>query len=236
MENFINHEYGEQLLSFTSTDNEKLFRKNKKRQPLDWIYRNKDISYSLNEQGFREKSFKDIDWKNSIVLIGCSITYGEGLAVEDTISKQLEAIVDLPVINLGVLGSGIDLACWNSTILNDCYLAPKALVQVWSGLSRYTDFDKTNNNKIYQYFVSQRDYHHELDWKHRSKRYVQTDKALWRNKTIYYEISFFEHTSNDFKVDFVSTSDRARDLLHPGINSAKTAANKIAKNLYKQGL
>jgi len=230
MENFINSDKKNTTLLFTtSTDNKKWFNKNLKKMPLNWEYRNKSISYVLNEQGFREKPFEEVNWKNAIVLLGCSIVFGEGLAVENTISKQLELLVNRPVVNLGIRGSAVDLACWNSLILHQYYPTPKAVIQVWSAPARYTDFD--HNNSMCQYFANHKDYYHKLNWRYRSKQYMQTDRVLWKNKTVYYEISFLNEL-----VDFVRIFDKARDLSHPGINSAKTAAEKIAENLYKQGL
>jgi len=233
MENFISYLPKNQTLYFSGSDQEKLFRKNLKRSDKDWIYRTKEIEYSYNEYGFREKSFNDVDWQNSIVMFGCSNVQGIGLAKEDTIARQLENIMQIPVVNLGIGGSSIDIACWNSTVLHEYYPRPRAVVQVWSSLNRYAD---VTNHRIRSYLPQLKSYYARIDWEYRSKRYVQTDRALWKNKTVYYEASFFTDTAKKLDTDEFSYNAGARDLMHPGIESNRFAAEKIAENLQKQGL
>jgi len=233
MNHFISLLPKNQSLEFTGSDKEKLYRKNYKRSSKDWIYRTKEIWYSYNEYGFREKSFDKLNWQNSIVMFGCSNVEGVGLAQEDTIAKQLEKIMQMPVINLGIGGSGIDIACWNSTILHEHYPTPRAVVHVWSSLDRYTEL--TKHGEI-TYTPAMSNYSYRLNWGYRSKRYVQTDRALWKNKTAYYEATFSDDAAKELKIDFLDYKDYARDLLHPGIESAKASAEKIAKNLGKQSL
>lgn len=216
-----------------SADTKKNFNKNKKRLGKDWIYNKKNISYINNELGFRTKSMTAVDWANSIVIFGCSIIKGTGLAIEDTIGYRLERVLNIPVISLGISGSGIDLACCNSVILHDHYPYPKAIVQVWSELGRYSDQTRTG---IYSYMPNRKNYNATYDWERRSKFYVKTDRALWKNKTIYYEGSLFEYTAKSLNIDFYKQIDSARDLTHPGIKSHEGAANGIAKKLLELGI
>lgn len=47
----------------------------------------------------------------TVILVGCSITFGHGLPYEETFAGRLEAIPDFPqVVNLGVQGYGTDQA------------------------------------------------------------------------------------------------------------------------------
>ena len=55
------------------------------------------------------------------------------------------------------------------------------------------------------------------------------DNTLWTNKTQYIELSFFRNTCNTLKITPLTFLDFARDLIHPGIVSAKAAAIKIAE-------
>lgn len=222
-------------------DNEETFRQSLQRQPATWIYRNKKIIYKNNELGFRTRSFSEVDWSESIVIFGCSNVYGEGLAEEDTISSNLEKMLGFPVINLGIDGSGIDLACWNSLILHESNNLPKALVHIWSSLDRYSD--KIENN-IFSFIPSRPGYDPKLNWAERSKFYVSTDRALWRDKTLYCEATFFPHTAIELKLNSPTKSevhqlkhlDNARDNAHPGIASAKFAAGVIAADLKNRGI
>ena len=214
------------------TDTQQNFDRNKKRLGEDWIYNKKRISYITNDLGFRTKSMKEIDWAKSIVMFGCSNVKGTGHAIEDTIPYRLEKILNIPVINLGASGSAVDSACWNSLILHDHYPRPKAVVQWWTELSRYTD---RKYKQIAGHTVHKDKYCFKHDWDYRSKFYVKSDRALWKNKTIYYEGSQFLHTAKELTIDFYDTIDRARDM-HPGIESHKIAADGIAKNLLELGI
>ena len=77
---------------FISNDTREMFAESLKKNPEDWYYRTHEVKYILNSEKFRTKEFKDIDWKNSIVLIGCSCTFGIGVTEEDTIAANLQEI------------------------------------------------------------------------------------------------------------------------------------------------
>ena len=228
---FISHLPKNEIVNFIGTDQEKLFRKNLKRQDKDWIYRNKEIKYSFNEIGFRTRPFKDINWKESVVMFGCSNIQGVGLAEEDTLAMQLEKIIERPVINLGIGATGVDIACWNSLTLHENYPKPKAIIQVWSSLDRYADY---RNNQLSAYVPSVKGYNYRLNWSFRSAKYIETDRALWRDKVVYIEGTYFKINkkySDKLKIKQFDAVDQARDLIHPGINSNKANAECIADQL-----
>ncbi len=233
MKQFVNYNSINTEESYHSTDCEKLFNKNRKKLGKDWIYYDKKITYRYNEQGFRNDSFDKINWSESIVIFGCSNIQGIGLAEEDTLARQLEKILNRKVVNLGIAASSVDMACWNSIILHDFYPHPKAIVQVWTSLDRYAAF---KNNRCYSYTSVNPEYYYKIDWAQRSKLYIQTDRALWKNKTVYIEASFFEDTVKQMKIQELKTIDYARDLMHPGIKSNRIAAEIIAENLIKQNI
>jgi hypothetical protein len=207
------------------------FKKNLKTQPEDWIYRSKKISYSINEQGFRENVFKDIDWAESIVIFGCSILDGHGLALEDTIASQLNCMLKIPTVNLGIPGSAVDLAFFNSIILYNNYPRPKAIVHLWTSPDRYSEFSAMQNDwrPIVSYSPQRPNYNGAVDWAKRSEYYITADRLIWKNEVPRFEGSFFKHRDKQIKnFEFI---DFARDLAHPGILSAKEAATIIAKDL-----
>jgi len=218
-------------------DNEKLWRKNRRKLGPEWYYYNKGqdaVNYALNEFGFRERPVAEIDWGNSIVLFGCSVVKGIGNTLEDTIGKQLENILNVPVLNLGVSGTGIDFAGVNSLILHNDYPTPKAVVQLWSGLSRYSNF--VTSSRAIRYMPNKHDYYAKYMWEERNKYYVEADRTLWANKTIYYEGSIFQDTAQELDVTFYEVRDLARDMDHPCAFTNKLIAQDIAENLKKQGL
>jgi hypothetical protein len=229
---FLNLHFDKEKQNFQSPDSEKLFKKNLKRQPDDWIYRNKKVEYQNNESGFRTKSLDKIDWENSIVVFGCSFTYGIGLAEEDTFCHLLEKKLNIPVINLGIPGSAIDINHFNSIVLHENFPLPKAIVHCWTSLYRYSDFRKDGIKSHLPAFV----YYPGINWAEKSKFYVHTDRILWKNKTIYKEYSFFGETFNSLQIPSLQMADYARDLAHPGIRSNLKAADKIYKDLKNEGI
>lgn len=215
---------------------EKHYNKQRKKFGLDWYYYDKKITFKYNKEGFRASDFSTVDWANSVVVFGDSYTTGDGNAIEDIVTTHLQKLLGMPVINLGVSGSGIDYNCWNSVILYDHYPHPKAIVHLWSGIDRYSEhllepvlrFDRFQPNK--------KDYCTDHDWQFRNKFYVQTDRALWKNKLPYYEATPFAHTAKDLEIDLIEEFDRGRDLDHWGYKTHQLAAETIATNLRNQGL
>tara|TARA_B110000503_G_C7000745_1_gene351421 strand:+ start:101 stop:820 length:720 start_codon:yes stop_codon:yes gene_type:complete len=216
-------------------DSEKNYRKNCKKLGPSWYFYNKFISYKYNIYGFREKPFEEIDWAKSIVMIGDSNVEGIGLPIEDTTVKKLEQELDIPVVNLGISGSGIDRACINSLILHNNFPKPKAIVQIWSSLHRYTQFNSGKYQDVESFMPTKRRYL-DLGWEERSKFYIQADRELWKNKTIYYEASYFADTAQYLELDTFEEIDLARDQDHPGPESCKLAAKKIAEDLINLGI
>jgi hypothetical protein len=217
-------------------DSEQNYNKNCTALGNTWEYYNKKISYVFNEWGFRTKTFDSVDWKNSVVVFGCSNTSGTGLAEEDTVTVQLEKLLNMPVINLGISGSAVDLAAVNSLILHENYPRPKAVVHLWTQLNRYSDFNSFKTNKVFHYTPNTKTYDVKLNWAERSKFYILADRALWKNQLPYYEASWFEGSAEIRNIEFLKTFDRARDLAHPGSISARSAAEKIAIGLKDKGL
>lgn len=216
-------------------DNKDLFNHNKKlmqNKSPHWIYYAKDVSYIRNSNGFREKSFSEVDWANSVVMFGCSIVEGVGVAEEDSLPRKLESLLNIPVVNMGIGGGAVDITCWNSTILHDHLPVPRAIVHIWTGLDRYSDltddgiYTKSNPNS--------KDYHGSLNWANRSWEYIKSDRAMWKNKTFYIEGTYFRGHYDDRIMKF-QTIDLARDLSHPGIQSHEQAAVKIKERLLEQG-
>ena len=243
-------------LDFCGSDDKELFEQNLKTQPQDWYYRTHPVKYTLNSLGYRTKEFDDIDWKESIVIFGCSIVFGTGVTDEHTIPYFLEQLSGRPVINMGVAGSSIQNALHNSIILNDSkYPTPKAVVYSFADLRR---FQLYTNNLIQ---------HNAPGWLTTQdiEGFSSTDNTipfnlmnvkmirnLWKNKTIYYEASAFSQeklfNKLDTKIhcdlfDFVIvesglTMDQcARDLSHagqiPNMNLAKKIYEKIKPQLDK---
>lgn len=222
------------VFNFDGTDTQKLFKKNLKDHLFkDWVYKDKTITYRYNEHGFRNKSFTDVDWAKSIVVTGCSNAFGIGLALEDTLCWHLEKMLNTPVVNLAVPASAVDLACWNSLRLHNSYPRPKAIVHCWTSLDRYTDY---NDNRLLPFTAHHPQYFGKLNWAYRSMQYIESDRALWKDKIPYVEATFFCMDYDDAQIIKLDFLDKARDFSHPGIKAHYAAAEKISEQLIKQSI
>jgi len=231
MNNFFSSWHCNYNDEFDEIDSFRWFRKNKKKQNHNWIYNSKKICYKTNELGFRTFPMSHIDWQKSIVVFGCSNVYGTGLAEEDTLCSVMSKITGMPVINLGIVGSAVDMAVFNSFYLYKNLPHPRAIIQIWTSLHRYTFFNF--NGDVNKHNINQKNYIHKMNWTARNKIHIEQDRELWKNSdTIYHEASFFENTAKN-KIQFLNSYDTARDLSHPGIESNKQAARQIVKELRK---
>jgi hypothetical protein len=220
-------------------DSKEFFEQNLKTKPEDWYYRTHEVKYTLNSLGYRTKEFDDIDWKESIVIFGCSLIFGVGVTDEHIIPYFLEQLSGRPVINMGVPGSSIQHALHNSIILNDSeYPTPKAVVNMWTDLDRYQLYE---NNFITNMGI----------WRKSNDKFETSDnmipfnlmnikmiRNLWKNKTIYFEGGFnLEQQQLITKLDkeiycelFDVEFGLARDFSHIG----PVQNFKIAKKIYKK--
>ena len=217
---------------FSGFDTEELYQKHLLSQPTDWYYRNNDITYTVNSQGYRTVEFNQIDWTNSIVFIGCSNVYGVGIDDSHTLDKELSKLTNCPVINLGAGGTSIEFSLYNSVILRELYPTPKAVIQLWTGIHRYTQFlldDKVFNHGSWNYQIDDK-YNTEINLTMHGYLNIKSSKYMWSD-TNYYEASYFIDTAELVNCDKLRKIDLARDLSHPGIESNKLAAKQIYEKL-----
>ena len=237
---------------FVHPDDYHLYQRHLKTQPHYWYYRHNSIKYTVNSQGYRTKEFDQIDWKNSIVMFGCSHVYGIGNDDKQTIPYYLEKLCGIPVINMGINGSSIQAALHNSLVLNNKYGPPKLIIYSWTSIIRYMIYKK--DHAIYNTLSSTVDYEGlsliELLKGKQLKRefhdlynvlalnmlYVDLIRGMWKNKCPIYEFSLFENSADYFECDlFNDIQDKARDLHHYGPTTNKLIAefiyNKITDKL-----
>jgi len=237
---------------FVHPDDYHLYKRHLKTQPHYWFYRHNPIKYTVNSKGYRTKEFDQIDWKNSIVMFGCSHVFGIGNDDKHTIPYYLEEICGIPIINMGINGSSIQAALHNSLITNNKYETPKAIIYSWTSITRYATYQKYN--AAYNTLSSSMDYEGlpliELLKGKQLKRefhdlynilginmlYVDLIRNMWKDKCPIYEFSLFANTADYFECDlFSEIQDKARDLHHYGPKTNKLIAefihNKIKDKL-----
>lgn len=240
----ITTDWANRHFNFYSMDSEEQFLENSKKfrsNEQSWIYFDKSIEYKFNSQGYRTSEWNDINWQESVVIFGCSNVVGEGLAEADTISGVLSRLLDRPVVNLGVSGTSIAFSSYNSAMLCNNLPTPYAIVQLWTALARmelYTaDVVKIHTAAQHGHIdtISTEFYRSWISYPENPNTHMffnaLLSKLLCKSKTRYYEASFFLETANMLQCDYITVDDYARDLTHPGINTAKTVATQIANSL-----
>ena len=212
-------------VEFLPSDEKILFMENKRYAPSFWRWHNESIVYNMNSNGFRCREFSDIDYKNSIALVGCSHVMGIGNKEEETISSYMQDILDCPVINLGQSGADNEMIFFNS--LWALQQEFKTVITAWSYPLRYNHFvtkDKlmtfqphdAGNHKIYDMLFTKH-FMNDIDhFETRCKLYKEALKPYsnWNEISFVSEqnwnLSFFECSVND---EFTINELYARDLL-----------------------
>lgn len=226
---------------FSSNDGPKEFIKNLKEMPEDWKYRNKEVEYKVNKSGYRCKEWKDIDWKESIVLLGCSCTFGVGLAEDETISYHLSRLTGREVVNLGYSSGS------NELIVNNCASLIKNFEMPYGVVINWTTTDRLR-------FYTENDYFDLGPWTNKSDQVPDMEKywedtfvdpgnelaknyywstytdAMFQNRTKYSKVSYFGLTAHYTRSDqFFEIDNGARDRIHPGEKNSIEVAEFIQK-------
>jgi len=227
------------VLQYTISDTLELFEKHLKTQPEDWYYRIHPVNYTLNSYGYRAPEFKDINWSESVVVFGCSNTFGTGLDDKDTITSRLEELIKCPVINMGCTGSAIDYSLYNSVILKNICSKPKAVVHLWTSVDRTTHYLE-KRTRSYGVWPTKKPIPYFDEWLKEPSHAAtiatfasMITKHLWSNTKLF-EATTFQKTYDVLKcyhIPLDTEQERARDLLHRGRENAKDVAKIIADNI-----
>ena len=232
--------------NFSGSDTENRFNENLMVMPKDWKYRTKTIEYKTNSLGYRTREFKDIDWKNSIVVLGCSMIYGIGLAEDETMCYYLEKITGRQVVNLGYAGGCNNIIVNNLAGVINNFDVPYAVIILWTSINRFVFFE--NNHQINNIgpWVSENRINNFIDKD--KKKYitniankehicttnyllVKQAKAICKNRIHYFDYSFFFDTASELNINLLSYVSDARDLMHPGFDTNYYVADRISKKI-----
>lgn len=248
----VNSKSGDTVEWF-SVDSASQFVTNSIKLGPNWEYTDRKINYTFNNQGYRTANWDEIKWNESVVVIGCSYTFGLGLAVEDTICNLLTNKFNIPFINLGVVGSSNQLMCYNSIKLISNRVMPKAVILLFSDPSRTTHFNSNddtiiplgnwvfptspvqqvltldNSKSLVNFYADYiKDNNSDV---HGTMAAIGTE-ALWKSKHIpVLAYSAYNENMNSQFNQLPRAIDRSRDLSHPGINSNKMWSEFIARDL-----
>lgn len=234
---------------WSGTDGPENFERNKKTQPSDWKYLTKEIVYKVNSSGYRTYEWDQINWKDAIVLFGCSCTFGVGVAGDETLPYYLEKITGRQVVNLGYPGGSNQLIATLLTICLEKFPKPYAIVMNWTTGDRYRHFFSNR-------YIDVGPWHHKdnaddgeiveninlsTSWESRYlNRYNELAENFYLSKMAkvmckdvkYITMSYFKYMCYINRTDlYVHVDKEARDLLHPCASNHEEAAREIAKRL-----
>lgn len=139
------------IFKFWDLDSQENFNKAKQKFGDAWTWSNRDIDYSINSLGYRMKDVDQIDWDNYMAVLGCSITAGIGLPLEETFAYRISQSLGLDLVNAGLPGGSNNLIVANLTRLLASKNPPKLVIINWTGISRKFYW---NNGKPELYQVS----------------------------------------------------------------------------------
>lgn len=232
-------------------DEKDRYLKNLATAPLNWKYRTKEVEYIVNSNGYRcSLEWDAIDWKNAIVLFGCSNTFGVGLAEDETIAYYLEQLTGRQVVNLGFPGGSNNLIANNAAALIKNFGIPYGVVINWSTTDRFRFYNRkgchevgpwTNNNTRFfrrshanlsvlyeQMFVD------PVNQSALSYYWSTYTDAMFEGRTRYCKVSYFDDAAHYTRSDkFFHISNSARDRFHPGADNSKAVAEFVAEKFNK---
>lgn len=205
------------------TYNKNLIERHEDLVRLGWLDRT--ITYKFNSNGFRSAEFQE----GSVVYLGCSITFGIGLPLENTFPSLVSEKLELDCCNLAVSGSSNDTA-FRLAEYWLCRIKPKMVILMSPDSSRielvgkeiinYRPSSSTGHMIYYQLWLMDNE-NARLNQLKNSLAIEQICNSLG--------IKFLMFTvENDFC--FIE-NDLARDLSHPGVASHAKMADLILNRI-----
>lgn len=195
-----------------------------------------------NTQGWRSPhNFDCVNWKDAVLVFGCSHVWGQALAYEDSLCAQLERKINRPVINLGIMGAGPKFAIETAIQLKNIYgihlvdRRPKAVIHVWSHyLRRHYQIDGLNRvrqSHIIDYEPDTPVTLEQLNWE--AQLFWDNWKYLWPEPTQQLNYTFFSDSGKMYNLPVVTQLDWASDNAHYGPLTHAALAEKIATDFLK---
>jgi hypothetical protein len=206
------------------------------------------FTYKINQYGFR---FDLTEKKNNICFVGCSITFGEGLAQTDIFPELVAKSLgnDWQCINLGVPGSGPDIQIINLTWAINNFKIDKI---VWYMSDPLRHMSYSTSIQVHAPNFTTHDTH-QRDFVNYIVKYEKTIllKTYWNIYSLFSLIKeknidlYFRCWIDDFHNEIkpmlnqfkfkelqpMNNVDLARDNLHPGIVSHKIFAEHILEKI-----
>lgn len=235
-----NLKHKNKLLYWFPMDTEELFQENllKRKDELEehgWL--NTEVGYEFDELGYR-KQIKN-DYKEQILFLGCSFTFGVGLDYKDSFTNLVADDLGMNNINRSIPGSSNDTAF---RLCKDYLAHEKPRIVIFTSPNPYRlELFSKQNEKIISHNVTSTMCDPELPDTTRLPIYLFDDtfSTLNREKNslaiemlcVKNNIKFLHLRCED-----MPWIDLGRDLKHPGVKSNRLFADNILKKLRKISL
>lgn len=192
----------------------------------------KKIYYNFNNEGFRSDEFSND--RNSILFLGCSLTFGTGLPLEEIYAYQLCRSLNMTYYNLALGASSND-----TSFRLAYYYIPKLLPKIVICLSpEPTRLELWDDEQVHFFRYQIPEYSNNEFYKkwllNDNNSFLNQKKNILaiENICISNKIKFKTYDSNEmFAPDIWVDSDFARDLSHPGRHTHKRVHDKILSSL-----
>ena len=149
---FIGAAPADNIFNFYPSDTEKLFKKNRKKLGKDWFWHNgPKITYNINNDGFRmNKDFKDVNFDNYFLSIGCSFAFGIGMPHEELYTTLIAEEINTDAVLLANPGNGMDTFFHNFFAWMENYGSklPKFIILSHAPLDRKTFYVENGNTSM----------------------------------------------------------------------------------------
>jgi len=194
------------------------------------------IEYDLNSQGFRAPEFDQIDWANSLVILGCSHVFGVGVDQSQTLSDQFSRIINRPVVNMGVSSASNWISYMNLLQLLE-HKKPWGVVFCWTDHHRIAQFTDDSVRHLGPFNDQDGLY---TNWnQHEQQSQIHTlmikkslDLITAEMNIPLFHCSRFGKTADLVGCFRIRMIDQANDDLHPGEKSNLAAARCLSHFWY----
>lgn len=227
-------ETGRSEFGLYGQDTQEVFKSIQLSQPAEWKYNTSKVFYDRNSCGHRSKEIENLD-KEFLLFVGCSITVGSAVALEETFPNLVSNELKTDYYNLAVEGAGYDLIAYNITNwFKNIKRKPSAVIIKWPQL--YRTF-RINGNDVIPIgpWNCKKDIGKaitEEQWK-AFESVTQTDYFSHYGKIVKDSVEALLAFQNIkvITVEDIDTVDFGRDLKHPGSKTHSLFASNILNSL-----
>lgn len=236
------------------TDTEELYQANCLKQPPGWIWANKPVHYTWNQEGYRSVDWSDVDWPRTHAVMGCSYVAGVGVDDEDTLPSQLARQLGEPTVNLGYGAGSCQTIMYNTMRMIELGWLPKTVTIIIPDLARMAYFNDNDPMSFFPHILNKgakdgilKMYEYWLRPPHNAEIYsrmaILGAQALWVTKNVPVIMRHWHHDPKEgsqMAPYLDPPQDKARDFCpgddgryyaHPGPLSLGLWARDIADSI-----